>query len=211
MADLAIDELDARARELSLGDSASAGGLGDSVGSAAHGMRNVNEGRSGSLEAFSEGTPRDSRSFESDERAASADLDEDSSSEASASDEDSTWISWFVSLRGNEYFCEVDEEYIQDDFNLTGLSALVPYYDYALDMILDVEVPPDQSLTEEQQEVVESAAEMLYGLIHARFVLTTRGMQCVKSVAGYTVQLVLCCSGAHYTANLWLRTVQLHL
>jgi casein kinase II subunit beta len=60
---------------------------------------------------------------------------------------------------------------------LTGLSALVPYYDYALDMILDVEVPPDQSLTEEQQEVVESAAEMLYGLIHARFVLTTRGMQ----------------------------------
>jgi hypothetical protein len=78
MADLAIDELDARARELSLGDSASAGGLGDSVGSAAHGMRNVNEGRSGSLEAFAEGTPRDSRSFESDERAASADLDEDS-------------------------------------------------------------------------------------------------------------------------------------
>ena len=35
------------------------------------------------------------------------------SSEASASDEDSTWISWFVSLRGNEYFCEVDEDYIQ--------------------------------------------------------------------------------------------------
>jgi hypothetical protein len=78
MADLAIDELDARARELSLGDSASAGGLGDSVGSAAHGVRNLNDGRSGSLEAFSEGTPRDARSFESDERAVSADLDEDS-------------------------------------------------------------------------------------------------------------------------------------
>lgn len=57
---------------------------------------------------------------------------------------------------------------LQDDFNLTGLNTLVPYYDYALDMVLDVEMPMEDSLTEEQQEIVESAAEMLYGLIHAR-------------------------------------------
>ena len=56
----------------------------------------------------------------------------------------------------------------QDDFNLTGLSTMVPYYEYALDMVLDVEMPMEDSLTEEQQEIMESAAEMLYGLIHAR-------------------------------------------
>jgi hypothetical protein len=41
---------------------------------------------------------------------------------------------------------------------LTGLNSLLPYYDYALDMVLNVEMPMEDSLTEEQQEIVESAA-----------------------------------------------------
>ena len=52
----------------------------------------------------------------------------------------------------------------------------VPYYDYALDLILDTESPSNEILNEEQHELVEGAAEMLYGLVHVRYILTARGM-----------------------------------
>jgi len=53
------------------------------------------------------------------------------------SEDSKYWIDWFLTLKGNEFFCEVDEEFLLDKFNLTGLNNEVPYFQQALDLIND--------------------------------------------------------------------------
>ncbi|XP_050153097.1 casein kinase II subunit beta-2-like isoform X1 [Malus sylvestris] len=97
-------------------------------------------------------------------------------------DEDASWISWFCNQKGNEFFCEVDDDYILDDFNRSGLRNHVPFYDYALDLMLDIESSNDGLTDEEQNNLIESATEMLYGLIHARYIATNKGLSAMCAI-----------------------------
>ncbi|KAI2474709.1 Casein kinase II protein [Pyrenophora tritici-repentis] len=56
---------------------------------------------------------------------------------SSSSQVTESWIASFCGLLGHEYFAEVSEDFIEDDFNLTGLQSQVPMYKEALEMILD--------------------------------------------------------------------------
>ncbi len=156
--------------------------------------------------------------------ASSATISEMSQSSSQGPD---SWIAQFCSLVGHEYFAEVSEDFIEDDFNLTGLQSQVPMYKEALEMILDVEPSEtgssamSEEVEEEEEEedddgllgeeldepinqngagrrqsgvaqstgsrkhgrtnsdtsVIESSAELLYGLIHARYITSRPGIQ----------------------------------
>ena len=92
-------------------------------------------------------------------------------------DEYPSWPAWFCSIKGNEFFCEVDEDYISDGFNLSGLASQVPLYDYALDVLTDgSHALKHEVLSAGEEAQVEQSAQVLYGLIHARYIITARGM-----------------------------------
>ena len=128
---------------------------------------------------------------------------------SSSSQQVESWISSFCSLLGHEFFAEVSEDFIEDDFNMTGLSSQVPMYKEALEMILDVEPEDDEEEDEEDEDedddleldtdvrsrfladrqmdrrqarwqnnmrVVEESAELLYGLIHQRYITSRQGL-----------------------------------
>jgi hypothetical protein len=83
----------------------------------------------------------------------------------------------------------------EDNFNLYGLRSVVPNYRECIDMILDFHSNSEEEPDDWSGELLTSARD-LYGLIHARFILTTRGLQlmvrCACACARACVRGCLC-------------------
>lgn len=86
------------------------------------------------------------------------------------------WIHWFCSSKKHRYYTEVDESFIEDPFNLIGLNQFIPLYKETLEILLDLE--PDDAMYNRVPDLslLEPSAELLYGLIHQRYILTKQGM-----------------------------------
>mmetsp|Transcript_31627 Transcript_31627/g.52829 ORF Transcript_31627/g.52829 Transcript_31627/m.52829 type:complete len:814 (+) Transcript_31627:183-2624(+) len=89
---------------------------------------------------------------------------------------DETWVSWFCSLNGNHVFCEVDKQFMEDSFNIFGLKQYINKdFNKVLFTILD-QLDPEEA---ESEDLSRSAA-LLYGLIHARFIITANGLNAMQ-------------------------------
>lgn len=88
------------------------------------------------------------------------------------------WIQWFCSLEGHDFLVEIEEEYIKDFFNLYGLKKRfkTDRYSTCIKMILSNYSPTEEDLQNEEFLELNQEASDLYGLIHARFIITQRGL-----------------------------------
>lgn len=104
------------------------------------------------------------------------------------------WIHRFCTELGNDFFCEVDKDFIMDFSNLLGLEEMIEQFEEALDIILDQSddkswvrnisnAPSNGSVRCAFDKSLSKTSEKLYGLIHARFISTDRG--CKKMLYKY--------------------------
>mmetsp|Transcript_38357 Transcript_38357/g.90154 ORF Transcript_38357/g.90154 Transcript_38357/m.90154 type:complete len:221 (-) Transcript_38357:189-851(-) len=96
------------------------------------------------------------------------------------SQDDAGWISWFCALKGHEHLAEVEEDYIRDHFNLYGLRGQFASYDQSLEMILSTEAPEEEEFSDPEFLDIYRGAVDLYGLVHARYIVSPRGLQVMR-------------------------------
>ena len=89
-------------------------------------------------------------------------------------EEETNWIHWFCKLRGNEFFVEVDDNFIKNEENLVGIN-----YKNSLKILLSEKSPKDTSLTPDLIEELQEIRE-IYGYIHKRFINTPLGLGLVR-------------------------------
>ncbi|CAD8065366.1 unnamed protein product [Paramecium sonneborni] len=74
-------------------------------------------------------------------------------SESSISVNENGLIKWYCNLEDHHFFCEIDEFFIADQFNLYGLKQSFDHIEDALQMILSPNTPIDENLEDDQYQM----------------------------------------------------------
>lgn len=105
-------------------------------------------------------------------------MDVESFTDSSCSDDEPlSWISWFCEKPENMFFCQIDFEYIESNFNLYGLKEEVKNFKKHRRTILE-EINDSSSIDENVPSYWQSPEVAdLYGRIHARYIVTAAGQR----------------------------------
>lgn len=97
--------------------------------------------------------------------------------------DESSWIGDFCALKGNDFFCHISDDLILDHFNATGLCERVMFYEKATNRILGDHlnnISNESKNIRNADAIIERSARQLYGLWHARYVHSSKGIADIR-------------------------------
>lgn len=90
-----------------------------------------------------------------------------------------TWVQWFLKQDLGKYFIEIDSDYLNNLYNYYGIRQKVMNFKQALDLIRGPYIPPEKRPSTWVSDV-DDYGICLYGLLHARYLLTDAGLEKMK-------------------------------
>lgn len=90
------------------------------------------------------------------------------------------WIKQFCSMPDHKWYVPIDREWAADWFNNYGMKELFPNYDIAINIISDQHSDEWAYLSDEDVSAILVQARQLYGLLHARWICQTKGLNQMK-------------------------------
>jgi hypothetical protein len=93
-------------------------------------------------------------------------------------EEVTTWSEWFTRLPGNDFLVDVDPTFLEDIFNLYGMRSIIGPFREVHELVMGD--APDSDKDGTSHELFEDAKNF-YALVHARFIVTVRGLTLMVS------------------------------
>lgn len=90
------------------------------------------------------------------------------------------WINQFCKKRKNAWYVKIDEKWVSDWFNQHGIDELFPHFKMAMRLITNRTGSKWLSLTQNEIATINTEAEHIYGLLHARYICQPRGLELMR-------------------------------
>mgnify|MGYP001030986596 CR=1 FL=1 len=87
-----------------------------------------------------------------------------------------SWVDWFFSQPFSQFFIRIDDDYLNNIENYYGIRQKVSFFNISLTIIRGQYIPED-SIPKTWPEHINDYALTLYGMLHARFLSTNKGLE----------------------------------
>lgn len=90
-----------------------------------------------------------------------------------------SWVDSFLEQPASDWFCRIPQSFMSDGFNTCGLCVEQSHAKTAFNQLLEMDSDEDSSTSfdSDSEEEIEKCTEVIFGLIHARYIFTNEGVR----------------------------------